>query len=271
MKTLADARTHLPKTSRRAFSCHGVSRALLFSAGLFWESDERRLLGGRELSGRRCTCRLGAVSTAAFCVALLASVVSANAAVARPDVVLQPIPVIKPPYVICIETAGSWQTVGDINALQSCKDKPKSIPVTFEELFGLARTGRTSRPNGNAGAGGRHRGSRTGGRARPNRVARPARAARAARSSWPNRCSRCIRAKRCRRRVGRSRADWSTRSNGGIRSDWLTRSGRVSGPSGATGAAGPTGAMGSTGATGAKGATGSTGQRGATGATAQPV
>jgi hypothetical protein len=59
---------------------------------------------------------------------------AANAAGSRPRT-SAPIYSTKNPA-ICVETRGSRETIGDINALRSCKVKPGSIPVTFEDLFG---------------------------------------------------------------------------------------------------------------------------------------
>jgi hypothetical protein len=58
---------------------------------------------------------------------LCASAVNVPAASAKPRAASYP----APPWAICIETRGSRATIGDLNALKSCKDKPGSIPVTF--------------------------------------------------------------------------------------------------------------------------------------------
>jgi hypothetical protein len=73
---------------------------------------------------------------------------------------------------ICVETRGSRETIGDINALRSCKLKPGSLLVTFQDLFGSALAPRSPRgPTGPAGPVGA-----TGPKAcpdRPLRVVRP--------------------------------------------------------------------------------------------------
>ena len=71
-------------------------------------------------------------------VFLCASVVNVPAASTKPRATPHP--------AICIETRGSRETIGDITAPKSCKDKPGSIPVTFQDLFpGHEQSGRPVR------------------------------------------------------------------------------------------------------------------------------
>jgi hypothetical protein len=99
----------------------------------------KRALSDRTLTSARGDSRgrrygLGRVVAALVCGATFGLVWSgvadaAGSAKRRPTAAT--VRSAKPVYAICIEKRGNFWTIGDINALKSCKDKPGSIPVTF--------------------------------------------------------------------------------------------------------------------------------------------
>jgi hypothetical protein len=60
----------------------------------------------------------------------------------------------KATYAICLEKRGSRETVGDINALRVCSDKPGSVPLTFQQLFGTQAPSGPQGPMGTTGPAG---------------------------------------------------------------------------------------------------------------------
>src|SRR5262245_50591682 len=76
--------------------------------------------------------RIGGGGTAVVVVLTAGALVGTGSGFAATNP--RPRPTVTNPH-LCVETRVSWETIGDINALVSCKDKPGSIRIRFAQLF----------------------------------------------------------------------------------------------------------------------------------------
>jgi hypothetical protein len=144
--------SHWPRWTSR-FALASAERLVVFPAGQLRTRSVTSLdhpeaaVASSPLGPGGRVPRLRRVAVGAGSATLIGLVVAAS--LAQSAAAANPLP----NHVICIETRGSRATVGDINALRSCKQKPGSIRVTFAQLFPGA--GSSAAPAGPAGPRGR--------------------------------------------------------------------------------------------------------------------